>query len=386
VNHLLFADDSLIFISANNQSAVRLNEILRIYGDCSGQRVNKEKSAIFFTPNTPAADRQAMKQTLGINVEAFSEKYLGLPTAVGRITSGSFDHIGESSRSKMQGWSEKNLACAARETLLKLVIQSILTYSMTVFLLTKKFCKSYASAMARYWWSSSLDRKSMHWISWSNLSTPKIKGGMGFRDLHLFNIALLGKHGWRFLLNPTSLCARVLKGRYFHDCDFLQANIPRSASATWRAIVAGRQALQAGLIKRVGSGSSISIWTDQWIPESHSMVPMFKPVETELEKVSELIDSDTWTWRRDLVRSVFAVPDADAILNIPLRNGGGEDFYAWNFESSGVYSVKSAYRALVTQKERAALGEGAATETSTTEQQMWTDLWKLKVVPKVRVF
>jgi hypothetical protein len=102
VNHLMFADDSLIFISAN--------DILRIYGDCSGQRVNRDKSAILFTPNTLDHLRISMKNTLGILVKTFSEKYLGLTTAMGRITSGTFDHIGERSRSKMQGWYEKHLA------------------------------------------------------------------------------------------------------------------------------------------------------------------------------------------------------------------------------------------------------------------------------------
>jgi hypothetical protein len=92
----------------------------------------------------------------------------------------------------------------------------------------------------------------MHWVSWNNLATPKVKGGMGFRDLHLFNLAFLGKHGWRFMTNSETLCARVLKARYFPDCDFMQATVPRSASATWWAIVAGRVALQAGLVKRVG--------------------------------------------------------------------------------------------------------------------------------------
>jgi hypothetical protein len=65
INHLLFADDSLIFMSASVQSGERLNEILRIYGDCSGQSVNREKSSIFFSPNTPDPDRQSVKQVLG---------------------------------------------------------------------------------------------------------------------------------------------------------------------------------------------------------------------------------------------------------------------------------------------------------------------------------
>jgi hypothetical protein len=98
INHLLFADDSLIFMSASIQSGERLNDILRIYSECSGQSVNREKSSIFFSPNTPVNIRQNLKQLLGIPVEAFSERYLGLPTAAGRITSGSFDHIVERTR------------------------------------------------------------------------------------------------------------------------------------------------------------------------------------------------------------------------------------------------------------------------------------------------
>ena len=103
-----------------------------------------------------------MKTTLNIQVEAFNEKYLGLPTAVGRITSGTFDHISERARARMQRWSEKLLACAGRETLLKSVVQSIPTYPMSTFLLTKKVCKSLTAPMAKYFWSSSLDKRSLH--------------------------------------------------------------------------------------------------------------------------------------------------------------------------------------------------------------------------------
>lgn len=80
VNHLLFADDSLIYLSAKTQSAERLNEILRIYADCSGQAVNREKSSIYFNGNIAAPLLGSLKHTLGISVEAFSERYMGLST------------------------------------------------------------------------------------------------------------------------------------------------------------------------------------------------------------------------------------------------------------------------------------------------------------------
>ena len=105
------------------------NEILMIYSQCSG-RVSKEKTDICFIPNTPEYRRIHVKQLLGISSEAFTKRYLGLPTAVGRITSGSFDHTDERCRAKV--------SCAARETLIKSVILVIPTYSMSFFLLTRK--------------------------------------------------------------------------------------------------------------------------------------------------------------------------------------------------------------------------------------------------------
>ena len=190
----------------------------------------------------------------------------------------------------MNGWSERTMACAARETLLKSIIQAIPAHSMSCFLLTKKICSKRTSLMARYWWGSSLDKRSMHWLSWDKLTVPKCKGGMGFRDFNFFNLAMLGKHGWRFMTNPEALCTRVMKGRYFPDSDFMQATTPKSASATWRAIVAGREALKVGLINQIGEGAATSVWNDRWIPSTITMTPLFRPPTTLILTVSELID------------------------------------------------------------------------------------------------
>lgn len=152
---------------------------------------------------------------------------------------------------------------------------------------------------------------------------------MGFRDPHLFNLAMLGKHGWRFITNPNLLCARVLKGRYFPDTDFMHALVPKSTSATWKAIVAGRDALKTGLISTVGDGSTISVWEDKWIPGTITMTPAPRRTSTNIERVSDLIDTRSWSWKIDLIRDTFTAQDAATILNIPVRQGGGDDFLAW---------------------------------------------------------
>ena len=121
----------------------------------------------------------------------------------------------------------------------------------------------------------------------------------------------------------------------------MEAVAPKTASVTWRAILAGREALNAGLIKRVGSRETISIWNDDWIPRPFSKRPMGRQFETNINTVDELMTVSR-QWNVPLIRSLFFAPDAEEILKIPLRNSGGEDWLAWFEERSGIYSVKSA--------------------------------------------
>ena len=108
-------------------------DILNHYQLGSGQLVNMSKSAIFFSKNCSDTDKEIVKQTTGIQSEALCEKYLGLPTAVGRSTKAAFESIPNKIRGLMGGWGEKQLSCAARETLIKSVAQAIPTYSMSCF-------------------------------------------------------------------------------------------------------------------------------------------------------------------------------------------------------------------------------------------------------------
>jgi hypothetical protein len=80
-------------------------------------------------------------------------------------------------------------------------------------------------AIANFWRGMEDGHKKTHMKSWDWLSTQPL-GGMGFRDLVLFNKAMLGRQCWHLLTEPNTLCTRVLKGRYFPDSEFWNASKP----------------------------------------------------------------------------------------------------------------------------------------------------------------
>ncbi|KAL5541596.1 hypothetical protein UlMin_009306 [Ulmus minor] len=194
ISHLFFADDSLIFCRARSM-------------DCaSGQLVNFEKSALSFSPNTSAYVREEICSLFGISQVAGHDMYLGLPTFSMRNKRIQFGYIRDRVVKKLQGWKEKFFSHGGKEVLLKAVVQAIPTYAMTCFMIPDSILKEIEAACARFWWGSSPDHKRVHWKKWSDLCQPKAAGGMGFKDLSLFNQALLGKQPWNFkVCSPRTL-------------------------------------------------------------------------------------------------------------------------------------------------------------------------------------
>ena len=108
-------------------------EVLQTYAASSGQRINFEKSSVYFSSNTRSEQSDKIKMALGIReVEQF-ESYLGLPTLVDRSKYQTFSFLKDRVWKKIQGWKGQLLSRVGNEIFIKAVAQSFPTYMMGVF-------------------------------------------------------------------------------------------------------------------------------------------------------------------------------------------------------------------------------------------------------------
>ena len=104
-----------------------------------------------------------------------------------------FSRIKDQVGRKIAGWKGKLLSNAGCEIMIKAVAQVTTTYTMNCFKLSDALCHDLNSMVSQFWWGQKDKEQKMAWTSWDNLCRPKAEGGMGFKDLKAFNLALLAK-------------------------------------------------------------------------------------------------------------------------------------------------------------------------------------------------
>lgn len=384
VSHLFFADDCFLFARATLDNCRTISEALAWYELVAGQKINFQKSAISFSKNVKQQARREMALFLGVEGVDQHHQYLGLPMNVGRSKSVSFTFLKERLGKKLYSWRRKLLSGAGKEILIKTVAQALPLYTMSCYLLPKSFCADLHRLLAGFWWGGDGGERKIHWLAWDKLCAPKDVGGLGFRDLFSFNLAMLAKQGWRVLQFPDSLTSKILKAKYFPNYSFLDAPVKANSSYVWKSICTARSILLLGSRWQVGSGNAIDIWKDPWVPRATTFrVITTKPTGCVLTRVQELIREDTRKWDLPLLATVFLPPDVEVIRSIPLSIRRTTDTLIWHFDKKGSFSVKSAYKLAFAEY-------GARTAASTSSGDGfgagWNTLWKAKVQGKIKLF
>ncbi|CAM8882279.1 unnamed protein product [Rhodiola kirilowii] len=236
ISHLFFADDSIFFLKATRQNAIRIKRVLEEYEFISGQKINLGKSEVVFSRNVRSEERKEIRDILMVSVAENHSRYLGLPVSFSHNRTELFRYLIDRLWRKVMGWKELQLSAAGKEVMIKAVLQSIPQYAMMCYKIPDGICKRLAGIIRRFWWSFEAEGRGVHWTNQVHLTLSKEDGGLSFRNLVLFNEALLAKQVWRLLVNPSSLTSRVLKAKYFRDGNVLSASLCCNPSLAWRSV------------------------------------------------------------------------------------------------------------------------------------------------------
>ncbi|KAK4398115.1 putative ribonuclease H protein [Sesamum angolense] len=284
---------------------------------------------------------------------------------------------------RIHGWHEKTLSQAGKAILIQSVVQAIPSYAMSCFRLPKTLLKEFQSLAADFFWHDG-DRRRIHWIAWDKLCLSKLDGGLGFQNLEAFNLALLAKQLWRILSRPDCLVSKVLKAKYFPHNHIFEAHVGNRPSFTWRSIIAARELLKSGCRWRIGTGHSVDVWKDPWIPRPASfriITPNVHNVQNMC--VSNLISPITREWDVDTINALLWPVDREAILQIPLSISGGPDLLIWHYSNNGLFSVRSAYHLALSYF----LASNAGTSDGRPRyKKLWKSIWQAKVPSKAKLF
>ncbi|KAK6123372.1 hypothetical protein DH2020_042889 [Rehmannia glutinosa] len=205
ISPLLFVDDSIIFGRARMEDCALIRNILDVYAMASGQQINLEKSSIIFSSNVAERLQNDICNFLRINrTISEQDRYLGLPAFIERNKKHTFQDIQERVMRKLQLWKADSFSMGGREILIKAGAQASSNYGMSIFKFPNSVCMRLQSMVARFWWGGGNDKRIIHWMRWERLRRPKGLGGMGFKDMELFNQALLAKQAWRLVQNGAS--------------------------------------------------------------------------------------------------------------------------------------------------------------------------------------
>ncbi|KAM1756683.1 hypothetical protein ACFX11_006024 [Malus domestica] len=201
-----------------------------------------------------------------------------------------------------------------------------------------------------------------------------------------FNDALLAKQCWRLLCDPSSLCAKVIKARYFPNCSFLDAKKWGRASWAWSSLLMGRDLLINGTHWQIMGGQDVRVWVDRWLP----FIPLERPsplgeaMVTRNLHVSSLIFPQSRDWDIIFLLPFLSMADQEAIEGTPIGDISRRDRLIWAATKNGRYTVKSGYRWL--QSRSLSMRDHRLPLVRFIPEKLWNCIWKVDVPPKIRHF
>lgn len=214
ISHVFFADDLLLFGAASFSQARVMDHVLADFCAILGQSISRNKSTVWFSPNTPVYLQHSICSAFHIPSTRNLGTYLGIPLIHGRTRVAHFRYILDKAHRRLAGWKIKSLSRAARLVLIKSTLAALPLYSMQVFKLPASIVQHLTRLCRNFFWGSTAEHHTLHTIAWSKICRARQFGGLGIFPLKAMNSALLAKRVWKVALDQGELSTSVLRAKY----------------------------------------------------------------------------------------------------------------------------------------------------------------------------
>ncbi|PNX97198.1 cysteine-rich receptor-like protein kinase, partial [Trifolium pratense] len=201
---LQFADDTMLIGKGSWDNVWTIKSILRGFELVSGMKINFVKSKLYGI-NVGERFLEAASNFLLCKSESIPFKFLGLPVGANPRSLNTWKPVVESMTKRLSGWNGRHLSIGGRVTLINSVLSSLPLYFFSFFKAPKGVIQQLVKIQRNFLWGGGLGDKKLCWVKLEHVCLPKEKGGLGVKDLALFNQALLSKWRWRCITDINAV-------------------------------------------------------------------------------------------------------------------------------------------------------------------------------------
>ncbi|XP_074318519.1 uncharacterized protein LOC141655332 [Silene latifolia] len=235
LTHLCFADDLILFCRGDRDSSELLLRAFNHFSKSSGLIMNKGKSN-FYCNGVDDSVILHLENKFGMRRGIVPFKYLGVNVTPKRLSILDCDCLVEKIVEKIRGFGARKLSYAGRMVLIKAVLSNIHSYWARIFILPKTVIKKIEGLCRNYLWHGTDNKETPALVSWDQICHKKKHGGLGLRDLHVWNVAAIGKYVWWVAMKADHLWVRWVHAIYIKSQSWADYQPAIGSSWAWKKI------------------------------------------------------------------------------------------------------------------------------------------------------
>lgn len=338
-SHCFYADDIMIYCRENLESLQALQNLFTRYANCAGQVISARKSTIFAGGITQGR-MQHIIDLLGFEVGTLPFTYLGVPIFKGRPKVSYLQPIADRVKEKLATWKASLLSIGRRAQLIKSVVFSMLTHSMSVYSWPVSLLKTIEKWIRNFLWSGEISKKKhVTIVAWKKVCKPFEEGGLGIRSLICLNESFNLKLCWDFLHYKEDW-AKILKARVIRGNKAIKHHI---FSSLWTGIKNEFVTVMHNSRWLIGNGSNIHFWEDNWygepLLEALNLTP--NDISNYPAYVGDFIINNHWHIPANILVNYLDLSLFTNKVVIPAEEC--EDRLIWKHNTLGEISLKDSY-------------------------------------------